>query len=295
MIFNQIVVPRFQFTKAIVKKIMVLLILYSLTSGCGTILRTGLERDTDLRYAATRADIALLKEYWSPSGNGSWNPVRGMWFMTPITVLDVPFAVVYDTILLPRDSKNFSKNSAAEVFWRNILDSPSALPTVAQSTPYCTPYASTIINHELHYDYSGRISAETIDLLTQLAIDRNLIKCGISLHGIAAHKNLRLDTWMSIYENSKNEAPNYDLLKILARNPATPPEMFAVLSKHSNYYVIEELAMNPSTPPEVLLALENDAKDCIEREKKRHLRADGTSIIHKRLSTGYREIERKIY
>lgn len=232
----------------------------------GTILRYGASLDRDPRFAATRIDHTLLKEYWHP-GNGSWSPVNGMRCLTPITVLDFPNALICDAVLLPWDWRQFNKNRADEEFWRAVLFGSRAPPPTSQCVDHCTPYTMNIINHEVYNDYQGHIPSTVIALLVELARDPNGVTRGISLEGLSGHKNLTSNTWMSIYDVARNRPPNFTPLATLARNSCMPLEMFPVLAKHPSYDVRRSVAINSATPAEVLQTLERDARTCIEREK----------------------------
>lgn len=236
-------------------------------TGCGTFIRLGQNREKDMRYAATRCDAALLSAYWEPSGNGSWNPVSGMWFLSPITLVDMPLAVTVDTVLLPHDWHTYRRNVDAEGFWRATLTSTSALPSVAECVAHCTPYSRSIIDKTVYDDYAGKVTGDTLDLLVRMAGATNENTACISLSGIARHKNLHSSTWLSLYQIAQNGPPNYFLLVTLARSPAMPPEYYPILAKQGSYEVRKSLAVNPSTPPEVLQTLADDARECIRREK----------------------------
>lgn len=224
-----------------------LLLLPLALSGCGTIMRSTVgESEKDRRYLAVRMDAFLLYEYCRPAESGSWDPFPKMWPLAPITIVDLPLAIVIDTLCLPIDWYHYAKLSSDEEFWRDVL--------AGESVPSAKDCAR-------HFASSGarsvglgdpRVTGKGLDVLAHIACSEDY-GVRFSLEALLQHKQLAPATWVFLYDyaiGKPRELPfTWDAL---FRSPAMPPEYFQIVADDDDPAHGLSLAGHPGAPPDTL-------------------------------------------
>lgn len=226
----------------------------SMLPGCGTLIRSAERSDTkDNRFLALRIDLNLLYMYWSPSSDGSWNFVGKMWPLTPITLVDLPIAVVIDTLSLPVDWYQYAKGNNDVAFWKEVLPGNST-PSVQECMGHLSPRAAQYVNGTL---YKGTVSGSALDILAHVCCLQPSGPFSYNMpDGVAAHKNLSPETWVFIYNYaaSKTGYCRFSWNALLC-NPSMPPKYFTLLAADDSPRYWMGLATNPSAPPDTLRLL----------------------------------------
>ena len=89
----------------------ILLIATLLLSGCASVERFNNKYPEYDNYIATQLDIDILKTAFnSKKGASCWSGCGLAKLLAPFAVIDIPFSLVTDSIMLPLDIYNTSKN-----------------------------------------------------------------------------------------------------------------------------------------------------------------------------------------
>jgi uncharacterized protein YceK len=251
-----------------------LVALLVMTTGCASIMKfetysKPVDSRMDRIYCATRGDLYLLFMYWAPSsgGNGQWGiSPEGCWFLTPITLVDLPLAMALDTVLLPVDIFLCLKESAdskagerrdreAIAFWREAIETGN-LPR-SDASLYFTDQAQFYIKKELQ-DGGRTIGADILAALVSLSTSNHV---ETMLADLSRYPHLPQAECRRLYQWQESRPLKYgDIPSVwhaLATNPATPLDIVETLARNgdpvSRTKAMQSGRLSPSTTRELLL------------------------------------------
>lgn len=258
-----------------------------LLTGCGTIFRPESKYVTDTRFASTRCDFDYLHRYFTPSGNGTWDPIAGCWLLTPVTVIDLPFALVIDTFCYPIDAKDYRKAMTDKMFWRQAFQTGSI---DAEEVPRHLTWNTQEQIRQMLVSNKEKISTLVRDTIFEVAISNGFCQIAVELScctALSAGQCRTLFKWQQTQSSGYSSEVKHNL----ARNPATPPDILISLSEISanlraviaenpktpidllikysddnDRYVLLNLARNPRVPDDVLIKLMKNPDTAIQRE-----------------------------
>lgn len=262
-----------------------LLTLVLLAGGCGSLFRHPMEDERDTRLASTRTDMEWFRVYWGGprhkldfEGGNTW--------LTPITVVDLPFAVVRDAVSYPYAAWSYHAHLEDERFWEGVFRD-GAVPAEGLRRHW-TVYTDEQVSGAIQ----GRgVSSNLVDavLAAAMAEDRATVIAAVS-----ALPKLPLEKCITLYEWQKTHPETGQRVRCnLAKQPIVPMEMLLALAKtdeltqveilktgrlcrdmsnemlarlarSDNWKVKAEVARNPGTSPDVLTAL---AKEAVRQDK----------------------------
>ena len=211
------------------KRILELLMLGCLfTTGCGTVSRfTGESGNDYTLYQATRTDLDAIHYCLQPPSDGNFGLVPG-WIVVPFPIIDLPFAVFVDTVLLPYDAcryrqarKEGLEREKAYRFWAEAFRTDTI--TATEAARYFTGGTRDQIFLELRY---GDVRTNVLKAVFDLSLaqgETNLLVALSSHGGISPDQCRELYRWGQ--EGGSSVVPYY-----LARNPATPLDMLTLFA-----------------------------------------------------------------
>lgn len=244
------------------KYLFCLLLIFS--TGCGTFSRCFEGHVTarpDPRYYSTKVDLKLLT-----TEPNDWVNLRPF---APIFIIDMPFAVVLDTICLPVDQYYYMNHREIEIYWMDVLDGKGGSDG-KRSAYYFDGYAFCFIISKIE---KNEIGGESLDklygaLLKIESSDFVIVNRKGNLIGIIAENKILLEkTYEKIFSYAKSNN-HIGILKCIARNPSMPEEYYSKLYDINNIGIMYSLAcQNPSTPEKIKNNIE---KYAIEVKKNKY-------------------------
>jgi len=195
--------------------------------GCGSLGRIHGDWDDiakDKRFGATRMDLCFLWGFWADSGGSSSiiNP-GALKLLTPVVLVDLPLAVVLDTVYFPFDVCDYIEANKAEQFWESVFETGNI--DLKEAQKYVTPLTSRQIREAIEADrkigaIAPSIVPAVLDFVT--ASYRGDITVALSRHEVLTKEHYHL-----LYSRSK---PNSEVRRNLARNPGVPLNVLKLLA-----------------------------------------------------------------
>jgi uncharacterized protein YceK len=265
------------------KRILKLLMLGCLfTTGCGTVSRfTGEAGNNYTLYQATRTDLDSIHNCLQPPPHVNCGLVPG-WMIVPFPIIDLPFAIFLDTVLLPYDACRYRQARKAGLeqakayrFWGEAFRTDTI--TAEEASRYFSGGTQDQIFLELR---DGEVKPNVLTVVFDLSMAQNKTNLLVALSaygGLSQDQCRALYAWQLAGGDSKIQ---YNL----ARNPATPLDMLTLFAAspdellcravaeggHLPWTKLREtlaeskpewhrqslrLAADPATAPDLLLAL----------------------------------------
>jgi len=211
------------------KRMLRLLMLGCLfATGCGTVARfTGEAGNNYTLYQATRTDLDSIHTCFQPPPHIDCGLVPG-WLVVPFPIIDLPFAVVLDTVLLPYDTCRYRQarregleSATAYRFWIEAFRTDTI--TAEEAARYFTGGTQDQIFLELR---DGSVKTNVLKAVYDLALAQNKTKL---LAAISAHGGLSQDQCRTLYA-WQLAGGDSQIQYNLARNPATPLDMLTLFA-----------------------------------------------------------------
>lgn len=265
------------------KRIVGLLMLGCLfTTGCGTVARfTGETGNNYTLYQSTRTDLDAIHYCFQPPPHIDCGLVPG-WLVVPVPIVDLPFAVVLDTVLLPYDACRYRKarkacreQAKAYHYWIEAFQTDTI--TVEEATRYFTGSTQDQIFLQLR---DGTVKKNVLTVVYDLARaqGKTELLVALSAHGgISPDQCRALYAWQLAggdsqiqYNLARNSATPLDMLTLFAASPdellcravaeggQLPwPKLREALAKSPPEWQRQSLrlAADPATAPDTLIAL----------------------------------------
>lgn len=187
--------------------------------------------EKDMRFFATEMDIYLLKEYWTDTGtgrSGAWFSLGGVKIMTPVTLLDLPIALILDIVQYPSDAKKYRTINRAEEFWRNSFS--NGVFSAGDPSLHFIGHTYWLID-ELIKRNKGKVEDAIIDRVFELSMSNKVAGLLIALSDYPYISEMQCQ---ALYQWQKFRPPNdsytLGIQRNLARNPNTPPDLLRLLA-----------------------------------------------------------------
>ena len=216
------------------KRILELLMLGCLfATGCASVMRFAGDTDSDcIFYESTRGDLGGIRNIINPPpsiDNGYLLVPKGLrWFILPFPIVDLPFAVALDTVLLPYDAYRYrvdkeevDQRAAAYLFWGEAFQTDTI--KAEEASRYFTAGTHDQIFLELR---DGHVKTNVLNVVFDLSMAQNKTKL---LAVLSAHGGLSQDQCRTLYAwqlAGGDSQTQYNL----ARNPATPMDMLTLFA-----------------------------------------------------------------
>ncbi len=208
-----------------------------LLTGCGTVVRfTGGNGEGHIFYEATRTDIDGIRNLTQPPPHVDFSLVPS-WLLLPFPVIDLPFAVVLDTVLLPYDAYRYRKARKMDAFalaqarfWEDAFDR-DAITTADALRNLTLPTGEQV----LRALEAGRGGTNVTGVLLELAVAQNRpdVVVALSKHPrLAPDHCRRILIWSQAAGQSEGEVAYIPFH--LARNPAAPSDMLTAFVTSSD-------------------------------------------------------------
>ena len=199
-----------------------------LTTGCGTVARfTGEAGNNYTLYQATRTDLDAIHNCLQPPPHINFGLVPG-WLVVPFPIIDLPFAVVVDTVLLPYDTCRYRKakkagqeQAIASHYWCEAFQTDTI--TAEEAARYFTGGTQDQIFLELR---DGSVKPNVLTVVYDLAMAQNTTELLVAL---SAHGGLSQDQCRALYA-WQLAGGDSQIQYNLARNPATPLDMLTLFA-----------------------------------------------------------------
>lgn len=253
-------------------------------SGCGSVVRFTMETP-DRRYLATRTDATALRDCWPWSRDyGEWISCRDFWWFTPAFLIDLPLALVLDTVAYPFDAVSYPGNMESVAVWKEALATGTAKYSQEQYLSHFNTYTARLIAEDMSHGPEPRMTAALLDILRSVSTGDKTTKYNDHiLWSVAGHPNISRRTFDAILPMARAKAKERDwvLLSCLARNPAMPSGYYREFETSSSYDVLKSFAKNEALPDDVLERLDERAATAIEEARKKSP-ADGWTMSEAR-------------
>lgn len=228
------------------KKLSVILLLCGLTTGCGTLIRLSRDNDPNQNtiFMATTTDLAFVSLWLPlkrpPEPSTSFGPSMGLLMcFTPVAIIDLPFAIVMDSILFPFDLYKYRKIAKATrasgkvyEYWDNTFQ--SGIIDKDEVRINFTEYGCQIVQQRISADAECRASnvvAVLFDLVTANNDMPDLV------YALCSYKGLSPDQYRKLYSLSLPHPYSEDIIGInLIQNPIIPVDLLSKIAEGPNVY-----------------------------------------------------------
>ncbi len=231
-------------------------------SGCGTTYR-GMTSDYDKRYWATKYDLGISRP----------PDTADMYAVYPFPWIDLPFALVFETITFPFDQAHYSRSMREMAFWRDALKTNAVTLLFSDYERHFTEAGMRALSGRLDH---GDASPELLDVVYELCVT-NCLKGGQNmligsyprslLEDLSRNPNLSSNTVAKMYALGRANKNFSFLLPAVAASPKTPPaDLKALAQGPVDYGVYGALARSAATPADVLEQVTQKAFALIQGE-----------------------------
>jgi len=210
--------------------------LINLLTGCASLITRG--SDTNYSpdvFPSTRGNFIAIDKCLNGNHSGGFSGVVCIpAFFSPI---DLPFALVTDTLMLPVDGHRSYTQSQNQKFWEMVFAN-NRIEFSAEEYANHTEWVKKYIKNELVFDHRGNVSSELIELIYKIRpqivsfadiahhpnlspklLDSIAIECGESCFSqIAEHQKTSRDTLERMYVTTQY----FHVRGRIAENPNTP-------------------------------------------------------------------------
>lgn len=153
-----------------------------------------------------------------------------------------------------------------------MITNPSYLPAteICRRWPELYPIWQEHFPHSWWMDIPESV-ADTLDVKYLPQLLQNV--GGKFARSIALREDLTREVIIACVNH-----PNWVVPHTIANNPATPPDILAILAVHDRDLVRHRVAMNANTPPETLAMLANDPDEWVKHETLKNPKTPRDSI-----------------
>ena len=217
--------------------------------GCGYQYKYGNYRDTKTPvYAATTFDIVFMYQEWLGADRNRYNAR----LLTPLALIDLPLAVVIDTVTLPYDGYIACRNQRAVSFWEKAFKT-GVIPANKRFDSYFAKaeWFDNFLSNGIHA--SPPPSKEVIDSLITLSFKYNsfpyhsyrpLVQSLSQCKSLSAEQIERIYFW-EVNENQDRKRADLDALLKL---PAMTDELLDKIGQSTNERALLPLLQLERTP-----------------------------------------------
>lgn len=213
-----------------------LIFLINLLTGCATLITRGSDTNySPVVFPSTRGNFIAIDKCLNGNHSGGFSGVVCIpAFFSPI---DLPLALVTDTLMLPVDGHRSYTQSQNQKFWETVF-AKNTVEISAEEYANHTEWVKEYIKNKIVFDHRGNVSSELIELIYKI---RPQI---VSFADIAHHPNLspKLLDYIAIECGDS-------CFSQIAEHPKTSKETLERMYVTTQYFHVRgRIADNPNAP-----------------------------------------------